>query len=59
MEKSEIARDPVCGMRVNKSDSHHTSVYKGEEYYFCSEGCKKAFDYAPEKYIGNQINSSK
>jgi Cu+-exporting ATPase len=53
MEKSEIERDPVCGMRVNKSDSHHTSVYKGKEYYFCSEGCKKAFDYAPEKYVGN------
>ena len=53
MERSEIERDRVCGMRINKSDSHYTSVYEAKEYYFYSEGCKKAFDYAPEKDVGN------
>jgi Cu+-exporting ATPase len=27
------------------------SEYKGQTYYFCSGGCKKAFDKAPEKYL--------
>jgi len=26
--------------------------YKGETYYFCSPGCKKAFEENPEEYIG-------
>ena len=29
------------------------SEYKGQTYYFCSIGCKKAFDKEPEKYLGN------
>ncbi|MBM4425577.1 MAG: YHS domain-containing protein [Chloroflexi bacterium] len=27
------------------------SEYKGQTYYFCSLGCKKAFDKEPEKYV--------
>jgi Cu+-exporting ATPase len=25
---------------------------KGQTYYFCSLGCKKAFDNEPERYLG-------
>lgn len=46
-----IFYDPVCGMRVEKSNSQIVSAYNGREYHFCSEGCKKAFDMAPEKYV--------
>jgi YHS domain-containing protein len=27
------------------------SEYNGQTYYFCSLGCKKAFDENPEKYL--------
>ena len=30
---------------------HRESVYKGERYHFCSDGCKDVFDNEPEKYI--------
>ena len=28
--------------------------YKGEEYRFCCEACKREFEKAPEKYLKNQ-----
>jgi YHS domain-containing protein len=43
--------DPVCGMRVDESKSEYTSTYEGNQYYFCSADCKKAFDLNPEKYL--------
>ncbi len=43
--------DPVCGMKVNPANAAAKSVYKGQTYYFCSPGCKKAFDKEPQKYV--------
>ncbi len=45
-----MARDPVCGMDVEKETAAATSVYQGQVYYFCSDGCKKTFDAAPSAY---------
>lgn len=51
MQKSErIEIDPVCQMKVEKTDAKFFSEYKGGKYYFCSSDCKKAFDIAPDKY---------
>jgi Cu+-exporting ATPase len=44
--------DPVCGMDIDPTTAAGTSDYKGQTYYFCSLGCKKAFDKEPEKYLG-------
>jgi Cu+-exporting ATPase len=46
--------DPVCGMDVDPNQAAATSVYKGQTYYFCSRGCKVAFDKDPEKYLQAQ-----
>jgi YHS domain-containing protein len=48
------AIDPVCKMQVDEKNAPATSEYKGKKYYFCSVGCKKAFDQNPEKYIGKK-----
>jgi len=45
-----MAKDPVCAMEVNPDTAEITSEYKGKTYFFCSAGCKKAFDDEPEKY---------
>jgi YHS domain-containing protein len=45
------ARDPVCGMTVDRSKTPHRSEYKGRTVYFCSAGCKASFDAAPERYV--------
>lgn len=47
-----MAIDPVCKMEVDEKTAKHESDYKGEKYYFCAPGCKKAFDENSEKYIG-------
>ena len=46
-----MVKDPVCGMDVDPKTAAGKSDYKGQEYYFCSPGCKKAFDKEPEKYV--------
>ena len=48
------AIDPVCGMTVDTETAEHTSTYKGQTYYFCAPGCKKAFDQEPEHYLSGQ-----
>ena len=46
-----MAKDLVCNMEVNEKTAPAKSVYQGKPYYFCSPGCKKAFDNNPTKYI--------
>ena len=46
-----MAIDPVCKMEVEESKAAATSDHKRKKYYFCSVGCKKAFDQNPEKYV--------
>jgi len=45
------AKDPVCGMTVDRRAGKPTSTYDGRTYYFCSEGCKARFDAEPERYV--------
>jgi YHS domain-containing protein len=53
MKKEPEGQDPVCKMEV-KGECRIQATYKGREYYFCSEDCKKAFEIAPEKYVDQQ-----
>ncbi len=49
-----MAIDPVCKMKVDEKKAPATIEYKGTKYYFCSVGCKKAFDANPEKYLSSK-----
>ncbi len=42
--------DPVCGMKIKKSDAKATYEYNGQTYYFCMEGCLEKFQKDPQKY---------
>ena len=42
--------DPVCGMTVDPNTAAGKSEYQGKTYYFCSLGCKNAFDKDPERF---------
>lgn len=52
-----MEKDVVCGMTVDPKTAAGQSEYKGKTYYFCSRGCKAAFDKNPEKYIGAQAGA--
>jgi YHS domain-containing protein len=52
IKEKQMAIDPVCAMTVDeKNPPGGSSEYKGQKYYFCSRGCKVAFDKNPEKYL--------
>jgi YHS domain-containing protein len=43
--------DPVCWMDVDIKVVAGKSEYRGQSYYFCSLGCKNAFDKEPAEFI--------
>ena len=45
-----MAKDPICGMKVDEKKAAGTSTYSGATYYFCSTGCKAEFDKNPTKF---------
>jgi YHS domain-containing protein len=52
--RAEMVIDPVCKMEIDEKTAAAKSMYKGKMYYFCSLGCKKAFDSNPEKYLSQK-----
>lgn len=58
METTTMAIDPVCGMTVDPAIARRTSEYQGTSFYFCSPGCKKAFDADPTSYVGEAGSES-
>lgn len=55
---ANTVKDPVCGMMIDPNTAAGKTEYKGQTYYFCSPGCKKAFDQEPEKYAGKEPTGS-
>jgi YHS domain-containing protein len=53
-EVISMAKDPVCGMEVDEKKAAARSQHRGETYYFCAPGCKKAFDTNPAEYTGGE-----
>ena len=45
------AKDPICGMTVEKSKAKHKSEFQGKTFYFCCAGCKQKFEQSPERYL--------
>lgn len=50
-EDETTAKDPVCGMTVTKQNAAHTHTHHGENYYFCSAGCRTKFVAQPDAYL--------
>lgn len=49
--RTETFVDPVCGMSVNPEKTDIEATIEGHVYYFCAEGCRKAFVKNPKKYL--------
>jgi uncharacterized membrane protein YraQ (UPF0718 family)/YHS domain-containing protein len=45
------AKDPVCGMTVDRHKTPHRSEYEGRTIYFCSAHCKERFDEDPKRHL--------
>ena len=55
---NDTVKDLVCGMDIDPDTAAGKSEYKGTTYFFCSPGCKRAFDKEPEKYITAAADSN-
>ncbi|MGZ4866698.1 MAG: XdhC family protein [Candidatus Angelobacter sp.] len=44
------AKDPICGMTVEKSKARYKADFQGKMFYFCCAGCKQKFEQSPELY---------
>ncbi len=51
MADTTRVKDPVCGMMIEPSKAAATRVYEGVTYYFCGQGCARAFDAEPKGYV--------
>ncbi|MGG2334346.1 YHS domain-containing protein, partial [Salmonella enterica] len=55
---SKTAKDPVCGMMVDPAVTSHHASHGGEEFHFCSGGCRAKFAADPERYLSEDGNSA-
>lgn len=46
-----MATDPVCYMIVDEDESECRSMYRGKEYFFCSDFCREKFEENPDRYV--------
>jgi P-type Cu+ transporter len=50
MADAKLVKDPVCGMMIDPAKAAATRVHDGKTWYFCAQGCAKAFEKDPAKY---------
>ena len=46
----QYAKDPVCGMQVERAQPGATTQYDNHTVYFCSDRCRERFENDPAKY---------
>jgi len=51
LDSKEYYLNPVCQIPIHKATAKHVLSYQEETIYFCCDGCKVAFEAAPEKYM--------
>lgn len=50
-QKYDVTRDPVCLMTIDPRQAEAMAEFKGQAYYFCSEGCRQKFLSQPDIFI--------
>ncbi|MGB8656256.1 MAG: YHS domain-containing protein [Candidatus Zixiibacteriota bacterium] len=50
-EEAKMVIDPICLMELDEKSASTKTVYNGQTFYFCDEGCKRKFEEDPEQYI--------
>ncbi|WP_447526896.1 heavy metal translocating P-type ATPase [Parasphingorhabdus sp. NYA22] len=50
-ENAAPVKDPVCGMTVDPANTEHHAHHAGQDYHFCSAGCRTKFVADPDRYL--------
>ena len=56
---SNMATDPVCGMQVATDAGKPHTVFDGQEFHFCSDGCAAKFDADPLHYASGRAEAAR
>jgi YHS domain-containing protein len=46
-------KDPVCGVTC-VGDKCEQETFRGKQFYFCSQECRKRFDRDPDQYLNGR-----
>ena len=52
-----LAKDPVCGMSIDPDLTAHHAAHDGQDYHFCSVGCRTKFVAESQKYLADAPNA--
>lgn len=50
-------KDPVCGMSVDPTATAHRASHDGQDYFFCSAGCRTKFIGEPMRYLNPPVEA--
>ena len=50
-------KDPVCGMSVDPTTTAHRASHDGQDYFFCSAGCRTKFIGDPMRYLNPPVEA--
>ena len=50
-------KDPVCGMSVDPTATAHRASHDGQDYFFCSAGCRTKFIGDPMRYLNPLVEA--
>ena len=50
-------KDPVCGMSVDLTTTAHRASHGGQDYFFCSAGCRTKFIGDPMRYLNPRVEA--
>ncbi|RAK57088.1 heavy metal translocating P-type ATPase [Phenylobacterium deserti] len=53
-DHAKTATDPVCGMKVDPLATPHHAAHGGEDFHFCSAGCRTKFVADPPRYLDRE-----
>jgi YHS domain-containing protein len=56
-QDENLVTDPVCGMRINKTNAPAEMEYRSVKYYFCAEQCWRKFAEDPERCLAARPQS--
>jgi P-type Cu+ transporter len=51
--KSDVTKDPVCGMDVNIANARYRTPHNGKDYFFCCAACQAKFETDAEKILSS------
>ena len=57
LDGAATVKDPVCGKSVDLTTTAHRASHDGQDYFFCSAGCRTKFIGDPMRYLNPPVEA--